>query len=146
MICKKVIDDGRNVSLPYKRPISQKDLFKPYEFVYDEFYNCILCSNNQILKYLTTNRDGYREFKSNPHIYEKCPFLNKCTNSKAHQKIILKHIWNDYIEIAENFRHSKLGKWSYSLRCCTIGRIFADAKEKFTMRFTYFRSLSQISI
>lgn len=37
-ICKKVIDDGRNVSLPYKRPMSQKDFFKPYEFVYDEYY------------------------------------------------------------------------------------------------------------
>ena len=28
----------------------------------------ILCPNNKILKYSTTNRDGYREYKSNAMI------------------------------------------------------------------------------
>lgn len=46
----------------------------------------------EILKYVTTNRDEYREYKSNPCECSKCPYLNKCTNSKNHQKVITHHI------------------------------------------------------
>jgi len=49
-ICKKIIDDKRNPSMPYKRPMSKKGFFKPYEYVYDEHYECVICPNNQILK------------------------------------------------------------------------------------------------
>lgn len=66
----------------------------------------MICPNNQVLKYTTTNRDGYREFKSNPHICKSCPYLSQCTNSNTHQKLLTKHIWNDYLELAEDFRHS----------------------------------------
>lgn len=65
-ICKRIIDDGRVPSLPYKRLMGNKELMKPYEYVYDEYYNCVICPNNQVLKYTTTTRGGYREFKSEP--------------------------------------------------------------------------------
>ncbi|MDD4844556.1 MAG: transposase [Anaerotignum sp.] len=45
-ICKKIIDDGRMPSLPYKRPMGKKNFFYPNEYVYDEFYNCVVCPNN----------------------------------------------------------------------------------------------------
>ena len=50
--------------MPYKRPMSKKDFFMPYEFVYDEYNDCVVCPNNQVLPYSTTNREGYRELKS----------------------------------------------------------------------------------
>ena len=31
-----------------------------------------LCPNNKILKYSTTNRDGYREYKSNAYDCKNC--------------------------------------------------------------------------
>ena len=34
-----------------------------WKYVYDEFYDCVICPEYQILKYATTNRDGYREYK-----------------------------------------------------------------------------------
>ena len=37
-----------------------------WKYVYDEFYNCVICPEYQPLKYSTTNRDGYREYKSDP--------------------------------------------------------------------------------
>ncbi|MEG1027437.1 MAG: transposase, partial [Oscillospiraceae bacterium] len=143
-ICKKVIDDGKEISTPYKRPMTQKGFFHSYEFVYDEYYDCVVCPNNKVLKYSTTNRDGYKEFKSNPKDCEKCKYRDKCTNSQNHQKIVTKHIWSNYIELAEDIRHSRHGKETYALRSQTIERVFADAKEKHAMRYTFIKSLPRV--
>lgn len=92
-ICKKVQDDGRNLSTAYKCPMSKKGFFRSYEYVYDEYYDCVICPNNQILKYTATNRNGYREFKSNPSICAHCPHIARCTESNNCQKLVSKHIW-----------------------------------------------------
>ena len=144
-ICKKVIDDGRIPSLPYKRPQNKKGRFKSHEYVYDEYNNCVICPNNKVLNYTTTNRNGYREFKSNPKDCEQCPCRDKCTESKNHQKVVTRHIWQNYLESAEDIRHSDIGKNSYALRSITIERVFADAKEKHSMRYTYHRGLNRVS-
>ena len=47
------------------------------------------------LEYSTTNRDGYREYKSNPMICKNCPTMEKCTKSKSCQKTVTRHIWNE---------------------------------------------------
>lgn len=143
-ICKKVIDDGKEIATPYKRPMTKKGFFKSYDYVYDEYYDCVVCPNNKVLKYSTTNRDGYKEFKSNPNDCEKCKYLDKCTDSKNHQKIVSKHIWSNYIEMAEDIRHSQRGKDIYALRSQTIERVFADAKEKHAMRHTFIKSLPRV--
>lgn len=144
-ICKKVIDNGRAISLPYKRPMGNPDFFKPYEYIYDRYYDCVICPENQILKYVTTNRDGYKEFKSNPEICKNCPKLKQCTNSKNHQKLVTKHIWMDYLELAEDFRYMKKYKELYEKRKETVERVFADAKEKYGMRYTLYKGLSQVT-
>ena len=143
-ICKKVIDDGRNISTPYKRPMTGKDFFKNYEYVYDEYYDCVICPENQELKYSTTNRDGYREYKSNPSVCRNCPKIEVCTHSKNHQKVVQKHIWDGYIERAEDFRHSPQGNATYTRRSQTIERVFADAKEKHGMRYTLLKGLARV--
>ena len=37
-----------------------------WKYVYDEFYDCVICPEYQILKYSTTNRDGYRSTRVIP--------------------------------------------------------------------------------
>ncbi len=133
-ICKKVIDDGRIPSLRIRDHRIKKEGFKSHEYVYDEYNNCVICPNNKVLNYTTTNRNGYREFKSNPKDCEQCPCRDKCTESKNHQKVVTRHIWQNYLESAEDIRHSDIGKNSYALRSITIERVFADAKEKHSMR------------
>ena len=120
-ICKKVQEDGRNLSTAYKRPMSKKGFFRSYEYVYDEYYDCVICPNNQVLRYTNTNRDGYREFKSNPKVCVGCPFLHQCTKSSNHQKVVSKHIWESNIDAAEDFRHSPAGLiLTASSSCCII--------------------------
>ena len=144
-ICKKVIDDGRIPVLPYKRPMGNKGFFKPYEYVYDIYYDCVICPENQVLKYSTTNREGYREFKSKGYICKNCPSLMKCTNNAKWEKTVTKHIWDDYLEIAEDIRHTLEYKALYEKRKETIERVFADAKEKYSMRYTLYIGLTQVT-
>jgi hypothetical protein len=143
-ICKKVQDDGRNISTPYKRPMGKEGFFRPYEYVYDEFFDCVLCPANEVLKYSTTNRNGYREYKSNPHVCEVCAIRNRCTESSKFQKTVARHIWSEYVDSAEDFRHSSAGKDSYKMRSQTIERVFADAKEKHGMRYTMLRGIGRV--
>jgi transcription elongation factor Elf1 len=144
-ICKKVQDDGRDISTPYRRPMGKDGFFRPREYVYDEYYDCVICPSNQILAYRTTNREGYREYASDPHICVSCSLRSRCTESKSYRKIVTRHIWADYVEKAEDFRHSSKGKETYSLRSRTIERVFADAKEKHGMRHTMLRGLPRVS-
>jgi len=124
--------------------MTKKGFFKKYEYVYDEFYDCVICPENQVLKYSTTNRDGYREFKSNSKICSNCPSRSQCTDSKDCVKLVTFHVWDDYMERAEDVRHSSKGKEIYSLRSQTIERVFADAKEKHFMRYTHYRGLAKL--
>ena len=143
-IMKQIFDSGRLPSTPYKRPMTKPGFFKKYEYVYDEYFDCYLCPNNQILKYSTTNRDGYREYKSDPKICKTCPYRQQCTLSKNMTKVVTRHVWAEYMEQAEDVRHSKKGKEIYSLRKETIERIFADAKVKHGLRYTQYRGLAKL--
>mgnify|MGYP002242693771 FL=1 len=75
--------------------MTKEGFFKKYEYVYDEYYDCYICPENQILRYSTTNRDGYREYKSCGYQCEKCPQISKCTESKNHVKVITRHVWEN---------------------------------------------------
>lgn len=144
-ICKKIIDDGKIPSMPYKRPTSKKGFFYPSKYLYDEKSDCIICPNNKILKYTTTTREGLRQYKSNPKECVNCPDLYRCTESKRKQKVVTRHIWCKYLEKAEEIRLSPHGKEIYSKRKETIERVFADAKEKHAMRYTPYRGLKRVA-
>jgi len=144
-ICKRVFDDGRTPSLPYRRPMTKDGFFKKYEYIYDPENDCYLCPAGQVLKYSTTNREGYREYKSKAHICANCPMRQKCTHSKNCVKVITRHVWEGYLERAEEFRHTPEGKATYARRKETIERVFADAKEKHAMRYTHMRGLPRVT-
>jgi transposase len=143
-IMKQIFDSGRKAATPYKRPMTKAGFFKKYEYVYDEYYDCMLCPENQVLKYSTTNREGYREYKSDAKVCVNCPSRHKCTESKNCVKVVTRHVWEEYMELAEDVRHSPEGKEIYAMRGQTIERVFADAKEKHFMRYTYYRGLAKL--
>lgn len=135
-IAKLLLDDGVNPVFPYKRPMTKDGFFKKYEYVYDEYNDCYICPESQILNYSTTNRDGYREYKSCPGICANCKSLAQCTASKNHQKLITRHVWEEYMEVSEDIRHTCGMKELYSHRKETIERIFGTAKENHGFRYT----------
>ncbi len=100
----------------YSRPKTQKGCFTKDAYVYDEYYDCYLCPADEVLTYRTTNRDGYREYKSDPSKCAHCPYLSQCTASKDHVKLMTRHIWAEYLEHAEENRYTHgIREW-YELR------------------------------
>lgn len=135
-IAKLLIDDGIKPLFPYKRPMTKEGFFRKHEFVYDEYYDCYICPNTKTLKYSTTNREGYREYKSLGYVCEGCPNLKQCTESKEHVKLVTRHIWEPYMEMSEDIRHTRGMKELYGHRKETIERIFGTAKENHGFRYT----------
>ena len=135
-IAKLLIDKGIDPVFPYKSPMTKDGFFRKHEYVYDEYYDCYICPNNKILRYSTTNREGYREYKSCGINCEHCQFLHKCTESRNHVKVITRHIWEDYLEKCEDIRHTKGMKELYAQRKETIERLFGTAKESHGFRYT----------
>ena len=128
-ICKRIFDDGRVLSSAYKRPQIMKGGHEWYKYVYDEYYDISICP----------------ESKSRSYICRNCPTIEKCTHSKSCEKIVARHVWHDYIELAEDARYTPYDKTLYEKRKEKIERVFADAKEKHAMRYTPFRGLAQVT-
>lgn len=135
-IAKKAKERGIALLSAYSRPKTKDGFFPKYEYVYDEYFDCYLCPANEILKYSTTNRDGYREYKSNPKICEHCPYLNQCTQSRAHEKVLTRHVWQDAVDEADENRYRYDLKNLYKYRKETIERIFGLAKELHGFHYT----------
>lgn len=135
-IAKFLLEQDITPIFPYTRPRGKKGFLRPKDFVYDEAFNCYLCPENQILSYRTTTREGYREYKSDASICCDCPLLSICTESKYHQKVMLRHIWQGAMEECEVIRHEIGMKELYKKRKETIERLFGTAKEYHNLRYT----------
>ena len=146
-ICRRLHKDCVTPVMPYRSPMGAKKDDPDYRtrnFVYDEYYDCYICPQNQVLEYSTTTRDGYSEYKSNALICANCPKLKACTKSKNMTRVITRHIWQEYIEYADDIRLTPYGKSLYETRGQTIERVFADAKEKHGMRFARVNGLAKV--
>lgn len=143
-IAKLLLDDGITPVFPYHAPMTKDGFFKKYEYVYDEHYDCYICPENKTIPYSTTNRDGYREYKSRPYECENCPQLARCTHSSIHQKVITRHIWEPYLELCEDIRHTLGMKELYSHRKETIERLFGTAKEAHGFRYTQMKGKARM--
>ena len=145
-IAKEVSDHQQILYLPYTRPKGQKkETFSKKEFTYDSENDCYICPNKETLTYSTTDKRGYRIYKSDKDKCQNCPFLNTCTSSKNHQKSLVVHIWQEYLDECEQRRHSEEWKKIYPLRKETIERDFGDCKENHCLRYTRIRGLKKNS-
>ncbi|WP_157788994.1 transposase, partial [Rhodococcus rhodochrous] len=111
---------------------------------YDPEKNVYICPQKHELAYSTTDRNGYRMYKSNKEICKACPMLTMCTRSKNHQKVITRHVWEESKEWVRQNRLSKSGKYLYRLRYQTIERSFADAKELHGLRYCRLRGRENV--
>lgn len=145
-IAKWCLEQNIRPVMPYTRPHTKEGFLRKHDYVYDEYFDCYLCPQNEILEYETTTREGYRMYRSNPNICQRCPLLSRCTESKDFTKRISRHIWAEYVEEADHLRHTEENKRLYALRKETIERVFADAKEKHGMRWTTYRGLEKVSL
>ena len=145
-IAHKMKEEGIALVSTYSAPKTKDGFFRKYEYVYDEYYDCYLCPADKILHYSTTNRDGYREYKSEPEMCEHCPYINQCTQSQNHVKVVTRHVWQDALDEAEENRYRYGLKDLYKYRKETIERIFGLAKELHGFRYTQHFGKAQMEV
>jgi len=143
-ICKGLVDRNIYGTIGYRRPNHSKGLIRKNKFKYHHHLDCYICPNNQYLHYSTTNRDGYREYKSEASICKYCPLLNECTKSKNHTKVVTRHIWQPYKDEIDSHRFEEKGRTIYKRRKETVERSFANAKELHGHRYARFRGIKNV--
>ena len=65
---------------------------------------------------MTTNRAGYREYKSRSYLRNECSTRAMCTQSAKYKKTVTRHIWQRFVEMTEDVRHTPLYRDIYKLR------------------------------
>lgn len=137
--------DAKIPVLPYTRSHYNKDRFKPWEYHYDRENDQMVCPMGCPLRHTTTDREGKRVYRSTPQNCVNCPCREKCGANEKGQKMMQRHIWQEFIDTAEAIRKTDYGKEVYRKRKETIERVFADAKEKHAMRYTHHRGLTRVT-
>ena len=99
-----------------------------------------------MLAYATTDRTGYRHYKTDPEICRDCPLLTSCTSSANATRLITRHVWQDARERNDANRLTQWGKVIYRRRKETVDRSFADAKQLHGHRYARFRSFMKVRV
>lgn len=143
-ICNGLERRNKYAVIGYRRPNHKKGYFYKREYTYDAKRDVYVCPRGQEIRYSTTNREGYREYKSNPKLCKKCPYLKECTNSRNKTKVITRHVWQGSKDRIDQHRLSPEGKSIYSHRKETVERSFADGKQLHGHRCARMRGLKKV--
>ena len=129
----------------YRNPTPPKPgMMRKTRYVYERQADGYRCPNGQLLTYATTDRNGYRHYKSDPAICRTCPLLASCTSNANAVRTITRHVWQDEREEVDQRRLTPWGKAIYKRRKETVERSFADAKQLFGHRYARFRTLVRV--
>ncbi len=128
----------------YRTPTHREGYFYKREYRYDEKLDVYICPNGQLLSYRTTNREGYRQYHSDPAQCAHCPVRHNCTQSSNQTKVVTRHVWESSRERMDQHRLSRVGKRIYKRRKETVERSFADAKQLHGHRYAKMRGLSKV--
>ena len=140
-ICKGLGDREIYGVIGYRRPTHIQGSLYKRDYHYDTQADGYRCPGGQLLTYRTTNREGYREYRSDPVICRICPLLGQCTSNAQAVKTITRHVWEDDREKVDSHRLTKAGKAIYKRRKETVERSFADAKQLHGHRYIRMRGL-----
>lgn len=138
-ICKGLQEENIFAVIGHRRFQSKRGLMPKWKFEFNRATNAYRCPEGKELTYRTTNRHGYREYRSDPTHCRDCPRLSECTQSKSCVKQITRHVWEDSREWVRDNRLSAQGKLLYKKRQETIERSYADSKQLHGFRYCRFR-------
>jgi transposase len=145
LIAKGLVERNIMGVTGYRRPNPPAPgMMDKSQFIYQPYEDGYMCPNGQFLPYATTNREGYRQYRSDPKQCANCPLLASCTSAQNKQRELNRHIWQDARETINKNRLTPYGKKVYKRRQETIERSFADAKQLHGHRYARFRSLIRV--
>lgn len=144
-ICKYLYDMGIEAAMGKRRGCQQKGKFGKYKFAYLPEWDVYICPEHKYLEYVTTDRNGYKEYKCKDNRCFNCPKKEMCLSAKQERKSLRRHVWEDFKDMAYVFTHTEKGKKIYERRKETVERSFADSKELHGLRYCRMRGLSKVA-
>lgn len=130
----------------YRRPTPPKPgMMRKSAFSFDPDADGYRCPQGQPIAYATTDRNGYRHYKSDPAICRSCPLIATCTSNAGAVRTLTRHVWADARERIDANRLTPWGKTIYKRRQETVERSFADAKQLHGHRYARFRGLTAVA-
>lgn len=143
-ICKGLVERGIEGLIGYRRPNKPKGMMPKRLYKYDQQQDVYICPEGQWLAYATTDRNGYRHYRSDPAHCRLCARLQSCTRNSKAQKSVTRHIWQGYKEQVDRNRLTLWGKHLYRRRAETVERSFADAKQLHGHRYARMRGINKV--
>ena len=99
-----------------RRGCQQKGKYGKYKFAYITEWDVYICPERNYLEYVTTDRNGYREYKCKNDRCTNCPRRGECLSEKQKTKSFRHHVWEDYRDAVYRFTHTEEGKGIYDKR------------------------------
>ena len=128
-----------------RRGCHQKGKYGKYKFKYIPDWDVYICPERNYLEYVTTDRNGYREYKCKNDRCANCPRREECLSEKQKTKSLRRHVWEDYRDEVYVFTHTDEGKEIYAKRKEKIERSFAESKELHGLRYCRMRGNERVS-
>ena len=130
----------------YRNPTPPRPgMMRKRVFAYEPEADAYRCPQGQTLAYVTTDRHGYRHYRSDPAVCRRCPLLASCTSNAKAERVITRHVWQDARDRADALRLTPKGKVIYRRRKETVERSFADAKQLHGHRYARFRGIVRVT-
>lgn len=143
-IAKDLYEMGIIGIMGYRRAGGAKGKYKKHKFKYLPEWDVYICPERKYLEYRTTTREGYRQYQCPKHCCENCVRRDECLTEKQSQKMLMRHIWEDYKDFVRLNTLTDEGKEIYAKRKERIERSFADAKELHGLRYCRMRGLDGV--
>lgn len=113
-VCHLTQEMGIALVPGYRRPNKGPNDYQKKHFRYNPERDIYVCPAESELIYRTTDRNGYRHYRSDAKVCAVCPSRNRCTQSRKMQKTVTRHVWEGAKERANVLRLTTWGKKVYA--------------------------------
>lgn len=143
-ICHDLLEAGIFPAIGTRRTKPAKGMMGTWRYRYLWNWDAYFCPGEHLLRYVTTTREGYRVYRSNPEVCRTCPLLASCTRSKTGHKEIHRHVFQDDKDLVYRNNKTEFGQYLLQRRRETVERSFADGKELHGLRYARYRGREKV--
>lgn len=120
--------------------------FGKFDFTYVDLHDYYVCPNMKPLYYSNIDKNGYKQYRPEKGSCVACPLKDKCLSPSTKIKVISRHLWQDYLDVALRNKRTDEGKELYRRRAETVERSFADSKELHNLRYARYRGIKKVTM
>jgi len=120
--------------------------FHKNDFFYVDIHDYYVCPNMKPMYYSNIDKNGYKQYRPEKDTCVNCPLKNSCLSPSTKIKVMTRHLWQDYLDVAIHNKRTEDGINLYHRRGETVERSFADSKELHGLRYARYRGIKKVTM